>query len=268
MKLSIITVVKNNLAMIKLAVESFDSQINVNAEHIIWDGCSNDGTYEFLSQLPKTNNRIIISGKDSGIYDAINKASEYASGDIIGLLHSDDYYPESNTLSAIQDSFININPDLVYGDLCYVSRIDTLQPNIARYWVSGEYHRNKLRFGWMPPHPTFYIKKNLFLKAQKYNTAFSIAADYDFMLKCLLLDKMRIHYIPSTLMMMRIGGNSNKSIKNILRKSIQDYKIANIYFNSPLAVVIFKNLRKISQINFRFLLKMFSYDDNNTGNSK
>ena len=247
MKFSIITPVFNNVSLIKEVIEYISKQENVNIEHIILDAMSTDGTREFLLSLPPSNARIVVSEKDSGIYDALNKGMKIATGEIIGILHSDDLLNNQHTLAHILTFFLKQNADIVYGDLVYVSRAETQK--VLREWKSGVFSFNQLKYGWMPPHPAFFIKKECLVSSRlSYDLNYSISADYDFMLKCLLNKNFNIGYIPEFVSIMRMGGKSNKNLGNILKKMYEDFQIAKKYFSFPLITLLFKNLRKIKQI--------------------
>lgn len=243
MKFSIITTVRNNLEMLKEALHNVSLQDGVEVEHVIVDGNSTDGTKEFLASLSNPKLKI-KSEKDKSIYDALNKGLDMCSNEIIGILHSDDLFSDGKVLGEIQKLFLE-GADVVYADLVYVHRNDTTK--VIRNWKSGAFHKNELLFGWMPPHPTFFFRKNLLPSIGKFSLDYSISADYDYMLRFLTREDIKIGYLPRVITQMRVGGESNKSLKNILKKSRQDYEIAHKYFSSPLGTLIFKNLRKVVQ---------------------
>ena len=244
MNFSIVTTVRNNLSMLKEVIESVKSQSGVIVEHIIVDGNSSDGTKEFLLDLDRSHFKL-KSEPDDGIYDALNKGLAMCSNEIIGILHSDDLYADPRVLSDVQRLFKD-GADVVYADLVYVSRSDTNR--VLRQWKSGSFHPNLLPFGWMPPHPTFFYKRELLERIGCFSLKYGIAADYEHMLRFLMLSDLSIRYLPRTITKMRVGGESNKNLINIVRKSGQDYEIAKIYFAFPLGTVISKNLRKLSQL--------------------
>jgi glycosyltransferase len=244
MLFSIITAVYNNKSEIQGAIASVAGQKNVRLEHIIMDGGSNDGTIEII----KANNNPHInfeSSRDKGIYDALNKGILKAQGDIIGILHSDDLFAEDKVLREVQDMF-EAGLDGVYGDLDYVSKNDTM--NVFRSWKALVPDSFQFELGWMPPHPTLFLKRSVYEDIGGFNLDYNISADYDFILRVFLKEKYQIGYLPRTLIKMRVGGESNRSIKNILRKSKEDFFIASKYFKVPFMTVFFKNIRKIPQL--------------------
>lgn len=233
--------------MLPLAIDSVTSQLNnkINIEHIIVDGDSTDGTKEYLESSNFPPHVRFKSEKDLGIYDALNKGLLLAKGDIIGILHSDDLFSDENVLRDIQQLFEQ-GADVVYGDLVYVDR--ATGKSIIRDWKAGSFTELDLFMGWMPPHPTFFFKRELLKTKGLYSIDFKIAGDYEYMLRYLTDSKLNISYCNRTVTQMRIGGISNRSLKSILKKIKEDLRIADTYFNSPINTVLFKNLRKISQI--------------------
>ena len=245
MKISIITVVYNNKHTIKDAIESVIFQDYEEIEYIVIDGGSTDGTIEIINSYQK-NIDVFISEKDDGIYDALNKGIQAATGDIVGFLHSDDIYNSKDVLSKIANSFeLQENLDSVYGDLVYVSNNNTNR--ITRKWISSNFSLKKLEFGWMPPHPSLFIKKEIYQKYGMFDTNLKIAADYDLILRFFGKNKITTKYIPGVLVKMRWGGVSNNNISNILLKTKED--IATIKRNKigNITTVFFKNARKLPQ---------------------
>lgn len=244
MKISIITSVYNNKETIEDAIKSVLSQTFPNIEYIVVDGASSDGTVEIIK---KYENRIskFVSEKDKGIYDGLNRGIELATGDIIGFLHSDDIYTDENIISEVISSFLNNETDSIYGDLVYVDKKDTNK--IFRYWESGDYTIEKLEKGWMPPHPTFFVKKEFYDKYGKFDLDFGIAADYDFMLRMLGKYKISTTYLPKVLYKMRVGGASNRSIRNIIQKSKEDFRALKNNGIGGYKTLLIKNISKIPQ---------------------
>jgi glycosyltransferase len=244
MKISIITAVYNNRENIQYAIDSVQSQNYQNIEHIIVDGNSNDGTIDIIK---KNENKLAkwISEKDNGIYDALNKGLYLATGDVVGFLHSDDVYASNNVIQKIVDEFTKTKTESIYGDLQYVSKTDL--ENIIRYWKSKKYTGKLLKQGWMPPHPTFFVKKEIYNRHGNFDTSFKIAADYDLMLRFLGVHKISTSYIPMIITKMRVGGASNKSIRNIYRKSYEDYKALKNNSIGGFYTLFLKNVTKISQ---------------------
>ena len=244
MKISILTCVLNNERFIDEAIKSFQKQSYENKEHVIIDGGSTDKTVSIIKKL-KNNNAIFISSNDNGIYDAINKGVNLASGDIIGILHSDDFYDNESVISQVIEVFKKTNSDLVYGDLVYVTKNKNLN---IRYWQAGLFLDENIKKGWMPPHPTVFVKKKIFEKIGNYNTDYRISSDYDFLIRALTNKEIKKQYIKKTLIKMRIGGASNKSILNLFKKTFEDYKIIKKNKIGGFLTLLNKNFLKIRQL--------------------
>lgn len=246
MNFSIITSVYNNLEMLKGAIDSVASQqVNgVQVEHVIVDGKSSDGTEDYLKNLNSSNIKF-KSEPDKGVYDGLNKGLSRCTGDIIGILHSDDLFNDEKVLFDIQKLFLE-GADVVYGDLLYVDR--NTANSVIRNWKSGTFSELDLKMGWMPPHPTFFFRKKFVEEKGLFNLNYKIAADYDFMLRYLTDEKLKVAYCPRIITKMRVGGISNRSLKNIIRKSKEDMEVAGKYFDSPILTIFFKNMRKIKQL--------------------
>jgi glycosyltransferase len=244
MKVSIITSVWNNKNTIEDAIKSVLSQNYSDIEYIVVDGASSDGTVEVIKKH-EDKISIFVSEKDKGIYDGLNKGVELATGDIIGFLHSDDIYADENIISEVVEAFEKNNTDSIYGDLVYVDKEDTNK--VFRYWKSGDYSFKKLTNGWMPPHPTFFVKKEFYDRYGKFDLSFGIAADYDFMLRMLGKYKITTSYLPKVLYKMRVGGASNRTIKNIIQKSREDIKALKNNNIGGIHTIVMKNLSKIPQ---------------------
>jgi glycosyltransferase len=249
MKISLITAVLNNKDTIIDAIESISRQTYKGIEHIIIDGGSTDGT---LDTIKRYNGNIarVISEPDDGIYDALNKGIGYASGDVVGALHADDFYSNDNVIRMVAEVFEKKNVDSCYGDLEYVIKGNT--DRVLRHWKSSEYVPGKFKFGWMPPHPTFFVKREIYEKYGNFNTAFQVAADYELMLRLFEKHKISTHYIPEVLVKMRFGGRSNNGVRNVLIKSSEDYKAWKVNDLKddlwPICLTIFlKNVSKIPQ---------------------
>jgi len=221
LKISIITSVYNNKEQIADAIDSVLSQTYKNIEYIVIDGASTDGTIDIIKSYGEKIN-VFVSEKDEGIYSGLNKGIQLATGDIIGFLHSDDFYLHDNILEMVVSKFKRKKCDGVYGDLIYVDKNDTNR--IVRHWNSGKFEFDKLKKGWMPPHPAFFLKKSVYEEFGLYDTNFKISADYNFILKVLSSKKLKICYLSNVLYVMRLGGASNKNLKNMIRKSKEDLK--------------------------------------------
>ncbi len=207
MKISIITATYNSGAHIEDCLRSVAQQTHVDIEHIIIDGASTDNTLEIVRKFPHVS--VIVSEKDGGIYDAMNKGIGLAKGDVIGILNSDDLFADTAVLNRVVEACGEPSVDACYGDLLYVDREDIHKA--VRFWQAGDFFPKKLRRGWIPPHPTFFVKKEQYAKWGKFNTDFRIAADYELILR-FLTRGLRAVYIPHTLVRMREGGYSAKNM--------------------------------------------------------
>ncbi len=244
MKISIITAVYNNKNQIAEAIESVLNQSYPNIEYIVIDGASTDGTSEIIKSYGNKISKF-ISEPDEGIYDGLNKGIHQATGDVIGFLHSDDFYLYDQVLEEIVQIFKEKNCDGVYGNLIYVDKEDTNR--VVRRWDSGEFKYENLKKGWMPPHPAFFIKREVYKRFGVFDTDFKISADYNFMLKILSSQKFTACYIPNVLYVMRMGGASNKSIKNLWQKSKEDLRALKQNRVGSVVALFLKNIFKISQ---------------------
>ena len=243
MKVSIITISYNSEETIEDTILSVINQNYENIEYNIIDGGSNDKTQEIINKY-KSNISNIISEKDRGIYDAMNKGVNISSGDIIGILNSDDIYLDNNVITDIV-SKIKDN-DAIYADLVYVDRLNIDKVN--RYWKSGKYKKGAFLYGWMPPHPTFFVKRDCYNKYGLYNTTLQSASDYELMLRFIHKYKISLSYLPRVITKMRIGGVSNISLLNRYKANREDkmaWKINGI--KSYFFTFILKPLRKIKQ---------------------
>ncbi|MBY6217884.1 glycosyltransferase family 2 protein [Qipengyuania aquimaris] len=244
MKISIITAVFNRVGTIAQAMKSVQAQNYPLVEHVVQDGGSTDGTTDLVAQVADESTKL-VSARDSGIYDAINLGIRRATGDVIGLMHSDDFYAHDGVLSKVVDALADPSIAGVYGDLHYVSAEN---PDwVVRHWRSGHYEPSMLNFGWMPPHPTLYLRREVFEQFGLYDTSFSISADYDAMLRYLVKGQIKLAYIPEVLVKMRLGGESNRSLERILRKSREDLRAIRGNKVGGIGTLAAKNLRKLGQ---------------------
>jgi len=245
MRVSVITASFNSSSTLKATLDSFRSQNYQDKELIVIDGCSTDGSLEIIKASGNNVSRW-VSEPDSGIYDALNKGINMATGDIIGFLHSGDTYAGTEILEKLAFHFIQDRADAVYGDLRYVN--SEKRENIVRYWKSGVFYPGILSKGWMPPHPTLYMRREVYRQHGLFDLGFTIAADYDLMLRVLLQPGIRINYIPEVLIDMETGGLSNGSLGNIARKSLEDLRaIRKNGMKNSLWVLARKNLSKLGQ---------------------
>lgn len=245
-KISIITATFNSQDTVSEAIKSVAYQKYVNVEHLLVDGQSTDSTVK-VARSAANANLVVICEPDQGIYDAINKGIKRSSGQIIGLVHSDDFYPNEHVLEQVSAAFENQDVDAVFGDLLYVDSRD--KSRVVRNWKSGEFSRKRLASGWMPPHPTLFVRRHVFDDIGLYDTSYQIAADYDFVLRLFSHKKFedRVGYLPCVIYKMRTGGASNRSLKNIVKKTKEDYEIIRRNKVGGFQTLARKNISKIPQ---------------------
>jgi glycosyltransferase len=243
MKISVITATYNSAATVRHALQSVSDQSWPDVEHIVIDGASRDDTLAILAQHGARVAKV-VSEPDKGIFDALNKGIAAASGDVVGFLHSDDEFASPEVLSWIAQEFSDENVQAVYGDLVYVRRENT--QSVVRTWRSGKFSPGKLARGWMPPHPTLYLRRGIYERLGVFDCRYRIAADYDFILRLFSSAALGVRYIPRVLVRMRVGGNSNRSLRNILNKSREDYAALRSHGFGAAALAA-KNLRKLPQ---------------------
>ena len=244
MKISVITATWNSEETIEDTLRSLNSQDYSDIEHIIVDGASTDATLDYVQRYGDNVNTV-ISEKDNGIYEALNKGINASTGDVIGFLHSDDLYANQNVLSRVAEEFTNDATDATYGDLAYVAKDNVTK--IVRSWVSGPFDRSKMKNGWMPPHPTFYMRRKYYKALGGFNPKYMISADYDSILRYLWKNELNPSYIPEVLAIMRLGGKSNNSLSNIIKKSLEDKNAMIEYGIPPFRGLLGKNFSKIPQ---------------------
>lgn len=244
MKISIVTAVYNRADMVRMAFESLLTQTFKGFEHVVVDGGSADGTLDVISEL-SDHRTIVDSGPDNGIYDAINKGKSRATGEVVGVLHSDDFLASPHVLEMVATAFCDPQVDAVYGDLHYVSKDHP--ERIVRNWRSGEFRPEYLRSGWMPPHPALFLRRRVIETHGLYDTQFRIAADYDAILRYFSQPGFRAVYVPEVFVKMRVGGESNRSLERIFLKSREDYRALRKNNIGGLATLLAKNARKLTQ---------------------
>jgi glycosyltransferase len=242
-RISVITVLLNAASTLRDNLESVRRQ-SLPVEHILIDGGSTDESLAIASDFSHISR--IISEPDRGIYDALNKGFAVSTGDVIGILHADDFFASSETLGRISELFEKTSWDSCYGDLVYVDFHDTSR--IIRYWKSDEFKINRFYHGWMPPHPTFFARRSIYEKYGGFNLNLGTAADYELMLRLLFRHRISTGYLPEIITCMRVGGASNASLANRLRANFNDRKAWRINGLKPYPwTLAMKPLRKISQ---------------------
>jgi glycosyltransferase involved in cell wall biosynthesis len=253
LRFTVITAVRNRADSIAAAMESVHSQRWADIEHIVVDGASSDGT---LDVLERYRDRVahLISEPDRGMYDALNKGLRRATGDVVGFMHSDDEYASDESLAQVAAAFRDPKIGAVYGDLVYVS---TANPQrVVRYWKAGPYDRARLGGGWMPPHPTFYVRREFYEQVGGFDLRYRIASDYDNMLRMLWVHNVKAAYVPHVLVRMRTGGMSNRSVFTMLQKSCEDFAALRQNQLGGIGTLLFKNAAKIPQFVLREPLSM------------
>lgn len=244
MKISVITAVYNRQATVAQAIASVQAQTWPDVEHLVIDGASTDGTLAAIEAERHPRMRI-VSEPDRGIYDALNKGVALATGDVVGLMHSDDFFAHDRVLEKVAVAFEAPGVLAAYGDLDYVSAADG--ERVIRRWRAGDYRPERLLRGWMPPHPTLFLKREVFERHGAYDASYRIAADYDAILRWFSRENLRPVYIPEVLVKMRLGGESNRSMTRILRKSREDYRALKKNGIGGFGALAWKNLGKVGQ---------------------
>ena len=215
---SIITAAYNSEKTIRDTLSCVASQDYPHIEHIIIDGRSTDNTLSIVSGFPHVAK--IISERDAGIYDAMNKGIRMCTGEIVGLLNSDDFYVSNTVIREVVEKMMADQTDSLYGDLVYVD--PEHMEKIKRTWVAGKFYPRKFLFGWMPPHPTFFVRRKMYESLGVFNSHLKSAADYELMLRFLYKAKISVSYLPKVLVRMRAGGMSNASLNNRIKANIED----------------------------------------------
>lgn len=216
MKLSIITVCYNSDKTIGHTLRSVSEQTYGFVEHIIVDGGSKDNT---LSVVADEGGHVakLVSERDNGIYDAMNKGISMATGEIIGFINADDFYASTDVLAKVAAVFNDSSVDVCYGDLCYVGQNDT--STVVRYWKSSDFKPTDFEVGWCPPHPTFFVRREVYDRFGVFDMSYKIAADVELMMRVLEVHKVQFKYIPEVIVKMRMGGTTNRSLFNIIKQN-------------------------------------------------
>lgn len=257
LKISIITACYNSADTIEDTIRSVVYQSHPDIEYIIVDGLSTDNT---MAIVEKYQDRIatVVSEKDEGIFDAFNKGIALATGDIVGIINSDDFYTNDQVITQVARAFEQEKADVVYGDLLYV---DWNKPDKnLRYWRSRPYKKSLFKYGWMPPHPTFFVRRKLYEQYGNFNTWMKISNDYEIILRFLYKHDAPAYYLPETLIKMRAGGNSNGSLRKRYIANMEDRASWRINgLKMPFFAMYLKPLRKLGQ----YLLPKYRADNRN-----
>lgn len=244
MRISVVTVAYNSADTIGDTLDSVAAQVRTEVEHIVVDGASQDATLGVVRRRGAHVARV-VSEPDLGIYDAMNKGLALASGDFVGFLNADDMLASPDTLAAVADAAEDPTVDAICGDLVYVRQ--DRPDKVLRYWRCGEFSPRALRLGWMPPHPTLYVRRTRLLEVGGFDIRLGIAADYDFMLRLLSRPGIRLTTLPQVMVRMRAGGASNRSASAMLRKSREDLDALRRSGVGGIFTLVCKNLRKLPQ---------------------
>jgi glycosyltransferase len=245
--ISVVTVTYNCADTLAGCLASMAAQTYPHREHVVVDGSSTDSTLAILKAHAQQL-AVLKSEPDTGIYDALNKGIALAGGDVVGFLHADDLYASPDVLAQIAQAFENPSVCAVYGDLQYVSKAKTGQ--VVRLWRSSSFAPRRLAWGWMPPHPTLYVRRQWYQRIGGFDTRYRISADYLSILQMFSQPDFQAVYLPKVLVKMRLGGSSNKSLKNLIRKSSEDWRALRSTGVGALGAVgalVWKNLSKVRQ---------------------
>jgi glycosyltransferase involved in cell wall biosynthesis len=220
LKISIITVCLNSAATLNDALHSVANQTHQDVEHIVIDGGSTDNTADIIAANPQISR--YVSEPDQGMYDAMNKGVALASGEIIGILNADDFYADESVLTQVAEIFANPAIDACYADLVYVGRQDVTR--VARYWKSCAYRPGLFERGWMPAHPTFFVRRAVYANYGNFDLSFRRQADFELTMRFLAKHQIISVYIPKTWVIMRLGGVSNNSVSGIIKGNIEGFR--------------------------------------------
>lgn len=245
MKISVVTASYNSQATIGFTIESFLAQDHPEKEMLVIDGASGDATLKTVESFGSDAIRV-FSEKDKGVYDAMNKGFRLFQGDAIGFLNSDDTFHDSGTLSGIAAALQDA--DIVYGDLNMVT--DHRTKRLVRSWRGGKFRRNAFQLGWVPPHPTFYMRREVARKVGDYDLSYVTTADYDYMLRALALNDFRVRYIPRVIADFQMGGISTQGWRVTLRGNLECLRSRRAHLNAPVidAAFFLRFLRRIFQL--------------------
>lgn len=223
-RISVVTVCYNSEKTIQDTLKSVAMQDYPDIEYVIIDGKSRDLTLpmvnESLPRLPA--NTVVVSERDKGIFDAMNKGLHMATGDVVGFLNSDDVFAQPDAIRRIAETFESSKADIVYGNIVYTKQNDL--GHVTRTWRTGHPPRSGMKLGWHPPHPAFYVKKDALLKIGGFKLNYPISADYELILRLIEKQKLKTAWCDHTIVRMREGGNSNSGIKTVYKANVECWK--------------------------------------------
>ena len=245
---SVVICTRNSERYLERCLESLKYQSYTNYELVIQDCKSTDKTLEIIRSF-QFKDLVIKSHLDNGIYDAFNRAISNCTGEYICFLHSDDFYPNENVLQDMATAIENSNCDMLYSDLAIFSKKDS---RLLRFWSAGKFKPRNLLLGWMPPHPTTVIKREMYAVYGGYDANFTISGDYELLIRMLKDVNYRTEYLPKCTYHMDSGGTSNGSVRKYLRRSREDYLAIQKHLALPLGVLFLKQARKVKQIFSRY----------------
>jgi glycosyltransferase len=245
MKISVVTASFNSEATIGFTIESFLKQSHPEKEMLVIDGASRDGTLKIVESFGSDAIRV-FSEPDSGVYDAMNKGFRLFEGDVIGFLNSDDTFHDASVLADIAAGLEAA--DIVYGDLNMVT--DHRTKRLARVWRGGTFHRYSFQLGWVPPHPTFYMRRDVPQKVGEYDLSHVTTADYDYMLRAMALNDFRVRYLPRVIADFQIGGISTSGLGVTIRANLECLRSRREHLNATIidAAFFLRFLRRIFQL--------------------
>ncbi len=242
--ISVITACRNCAGTLEQAIASVAGQRGVHARHLIIDGGSTDESLTIIKSSPSISD--FLTEPDNGLYDAMNKGIRLAEGEVVGILNADDFYSSQLVLKRVAEVFQDESVAACYGDLCYVD--GRKSKKIVRYWCSTPYDYRKFYWGWMPPHPTFFVRRCIYETYGGFDLSLGSAADYELMLRFLLRYRIKTVYIPEVLVCMRTGGVSNASLVNRIKANRMDRKSWLVNGLKPYPWTLWcKPLRKLHQ---------------------
>lgn len=250
LKISVIAVVWNTVETIEDTIQSVLSQKHPLVEHIVIDGASTDGTVDIIKKY-KAKITKFVSEPDHGLYDAMNKGIAQSTGDVIGFLNADDVYAEKDILEQVASTFTDSNIDACYADLVYVDQNNLNK--IVRYWKSRPYQDGLFEKGWMPAHPTFFIRRSVYEKYGNFDLNYHFQSDFELTMRFLAIHKIRSIYIPRVFVKMRMGGVSNNRLSSIIRGNLEAYRVCKKH---GLSVTPLFFIKKIGSRIPQFFMKM------------